>query len=206
MKVGNRKQNGNSESSDSDGDENNGGFRCETCRRVFTQRTNLYRHKKMHTTQSTYTCPVCHVSYKRKYALNQHMKKAKCVNKDDDARQWACDKCDKRFHHKTSYTRHTKSHHNDLVTNNKKDEEKTKKVEKEKEEEDEQKKEKEEEEEVEQIYEIAPRTTSGYTQRFIDSKYSEPEDEEIQVVPESPHKEAVYIFLGSSELPLLNLT
>ena len=75
-------------------------------------------------------------------------------------RGWAWDKCDKRFHHKTSYTCHTKSH-NDLITNNSKNEENSKKVVNEKkEEEDEQKKEKEEEEEVEQIYGIAPRTTS----------------------------------------------
>ena len=50
---------------------------CHLCGKSFTEKTNLYRHKKtMHEKMQLCKCPICHKVYTRNDDLKKHFKKS----------------------------------------------------------------------------------------------------------------------------------
>ena len=50
-------------------------YECDTCKRKFTDRYKLQRHKLIHTGEKPYTCDVCQKAFTRKDKMNAHKKK-----------------------------------------------------------------------------------------------------------------------------------
>ena len=99
---------------------------CDICRRSFSTKFNLSRHKKKHldrdhaTTTSTsivppyfdeivtHTCTVCKHGFKKKFNLTRHMKKH-CVVQPAD-KQYTCQICHKSFAERVMLEQHGLTH------------------------------------------------------------------------------------------------
>ena len=94
------------------GDEDQG-YPCETCGKVFKQQTNLCRHKKQHKgVRALFLCLKCNRNYTRKDTLQKHLKKGKCF---ESGNEFECKKCRKTYKRKSSLNRHLRTHLDDKI-------------------------------------------------------------------------------------------
>lgn len=70
----------------------------------FTQRCNLYEHRRMHTGERSLECPVCQKLFRYKSSLRVH------VRTHSEEKPHGCNLCDKSFRQKFDLNKHLKKH------------------------------------------------------------------------------------------------
>ncbi|XP_029433217.1 zinc finger and BTB domain-containing protein 26-like isoform X2 [Rhinatrema bivittatum] len=80
-------------------------FLCLRCGKVFTQKSNLTRHSRVHTGYKPFQCSVCHKSFTQNATLQDHL------NLHNGIKPHKCNYCDVHFTHKPGLRRHLKELH-----------------------------------------------------------------------------------------------
>nr|XP_033770725.1 zinc finger and BTB domain-containing protein 26-like [Geotrypetes seraphini] len=80
-------------------------FLCLRCGKVFTQKSNLTRHSRVHTGYKPFQCAVCHKSFTQNATLQDHL------NLHNGIKPHKCNYCDVHFTHKPGLRRHLKELH-----------------------------------------------------------------------------------------------
>lgn len=62
-------------------------YKCEQCDKSFKRKSELSRHKKIHSDERPFVCETCGVSYKRQTHLTRHEKNAHKITKSLKAQQ-----------------------------------------------------------------------------------------------------------------------
>ena len=79
-------------------------YNCDICDKVFNDKSNLRRHKIIHSGEKPHACPVCHKTFARTSVLKKHQK----IHTGD--KQFRCNKCGKGFICATTLQRHEMIH------------------------------------------------------------------------------------------------
>ncbi|XP_049612053.1 GDNF-inducible zinc finger protein 1 isoform X2 [Syngnathus scovelli] len=80
-------------------------YRCETCMKTFSNRSNLRIHEKhVHSSERLFTCDVCTKTFKRKKDVVRHQKQV------HDPHMHQCSECGKRLSSKASLMLHKRTH------------------------------------------------------------------------------------------------
>ncbi|XP_037100684.1 oocyte zinc finger protein XlCOF6 isoform X2 [Syngnathus acus] len=80
-------------------------YRCETCMKTFSNRSNLRIHEKhVHSSERLFTCDVCAKTFKRKKDVVRHQKQV------HDPHIHQCSECGKRLSSKASLMLHKRTH------------------------------------------------------------------------------------------------
>ncbi|XP_061126347.1 GDNF-inducible zinc finger protein 1-like isoform X2 [Syngnathus typhle] len=80
-------------------------YRCETCMKTFSNRSNLRIHEKhVHSSERLFTCDVCAKTFKRKKDVVRHQKQV------HDPHMHQCSECGKRLSSKASLMLHKQTH------------------------------------------------------------------------------------------------
>ncbi|XP_030067769.1 zinc finger and BTB domain-containing protein 26 [Microcaecilia unicolor] len=80
-------------------------FLCLNCGKVFTQKSNLTRHSRVHTGYKPFQCSLCHKSFTQNATLQDHL------NLHNGIKPHKCNYCDVHFTHKPGLRRHLKELH-----------------------------------------------------------------------------------------------
>ncbi|XP_067010062.1 zinc finger protein 552 [Anabrus simplex] len=82
-------------------------YQCEVCQRRFTERNTLKRHQATHSTERPYQCEMCDRTYTHVNSLNIHRKFHTSL------RNYKCDQCDRSFSTHYNLTTHYRIHTGD---------------------------------------------------------------------------------------------
>ena len=74
---------------------------CDLCKKKFTEKSNLSRHRKTHESTNILTCPHCLRNYSD---LKKHLRT------HDSNRKFDCDKCDKSYLNRSTLILHSRIH------------------------------------------------------------------------------------------------
>ena len=75
-------------------------FKCDTCDKVFTTRSSLFKHRSVHE-KISFVCSLCDKSFSRKNAIKRHKKAIY-----ERILGFQCEVCFAKFTRKTNLTRH----------------------------------------------------------------------------------------------------
>lgn len=79
----------------------------QDCTKVYSQRSGLASHIRVHQGERPYACTVCEKAFVQKASLVKHL----VIHTGD--KKWQCEQCGKKFTRKTGLTYHMKLHSND---------------------------------------------------------------------------------------------
>ena len=79
-------------------------YECNVCYRLFTDNSNLRKHRRIHTNDRRYSCDVCHMSFTQNGSLTSH----KRTHTGD--RPFRCDICQKSFQFSSNLIKHKLVH------------------------------------------------------------------------------------------------
>lgn len=79
-------------------------YGCDTCGKRFTQQANLIKHKRIHTGDKPFTCKVC----QRQFSQNANLKKHMQLHTGE--KRYRCEFCDKAFVQQANLERHRRTH------------------------------------------------------------------------------------------------
>ena len=80
------------------------GYTCQVCKKKFTQKSNLHRHKYLHAKKKLH-CSNCDYETTSPYHMKEHTDK--CV----DGKKFGCTQCGKKYAHRMQVYRHVQSEH-----------------------------------------------------------------------------------------------
>ncbi|XP_046554209.1 zinc finger protein 345-like [Haliotis rubra] len=80
-------------------------MQCETCGKIYSNQSNLNRHRLKHTGERPYSCSQCGLKFADKSILKNHVQ-----NIHVGTRPFLCQVCGKRFKTRTHVERHTRGH------------------------------------------------------------------------------------------------
>jgi len=84
------------------------GHHCSLCKRSFSRKGDLDRHKTTHSNEKNFECPNCHCRFKEQRYLKNHMVS------HSDVYSFQCSYCPKKFKHKRTHKFHESLHTNTL--------------------------------------------------------------------------------------------
>lgn len=79
-------------------------FGCDVCAKRFTQQANLIKHKRIHTGDKPFVCKVCCRGFSQKANLKKH------AQLHTGEKHYRCDFCDKAFAQQVNLDRHRRTH------------------------------------------------------------------------------------------------
>ncbi len=82
-------------------------FACEECSKCFRTKSDLTRHRKVHSSEKPFHCAVCGELFRYKYTLVQHFR----IHTGE--KPFKCDICDASFSQSCNLTRHFRKHTGD---------------------------------------------------------------------------------------------
>ncbi|XP_044744053.1 zinc finger protein OZF-like [Chrysoperla carnea] len=85
-------------------------FVCEDCGKIFPTRNRLTKHKKIHSDERPYKCPICTRGFKQKFDLTNHVK----YRHEESDRREICNICGKLLH-PGSLRAHLETHNTDTI-------------------------------------------------------------------------------------------
>ncbi|XP_071102633.1 zinc finger protein 11-like [Haliotis cracherodii] len=80
-------------------------MQCETCGKIYSNQSNLNRHRLKHTGERPYSCLECGLKFADKFILKNHVH-----NIHVGTRPFLCQVCGKRFKTRTHVERHSRGH------------------------------------------------------------------------------------------------
>jgi len=86
-----------------EGDDSGGGFKCKQCDKVFSSKSQLTRHKIVHTKEKSFECKECGKMFGTKSILTNHYGVHNPIK---------CEHCERPFAQKSGYMHHLKTVHN----------------------------------------------------------------------------------------------
>lgn len=89
-------------------------YPCSDCGKVFTRKTTLKRHIRIHIGIKEFQCWVCSKCFMEKSHLSRHLRKHEGVKESLEAdAPYCCSICDRKFTIKGQLSRHLKAHENE---------------------------------------------------------------------------------------------
>ena len=79
-------------------------FKCKTCDKIFSSKSNLIQHVKTHEDLKAFKCDVCLKAFNQKSNLIKHYRTHK------GEKPFACQVCDRKFAQKSDLVRHQATH------------------------------------------------------------------------------------------------
>ena len=79
-------------------------FSCDTCKKVFQTKSNLNRHKSVHTKNRSFPCPLCGKKFSQRGDVNRHQ----LVHKIE--KTIVCEECGSFFSKPSDLKRHNRVH------------------------------------------------------------------------------------------------
>ncbi|XP_058066116.1 zinc finger protein 235-like [Anopheles bellator] len=80
-------------------------FECDICRKQFTLRENMHKHKRIHQNDRRYECPLCKERFLHWAARRYHIARVHTKEK-----RFACEYCGAKFRQSSHYTVHLRRH------------------------------------------------------------------------------------------------
>lgn len=89
-------------------------FPCSDCGKVFTRKTTLKRHIRIHIGIKEFQCWICSKCFMEKSHLSRHLRKHEGVSESMEAQApYCCSICERKFTIKGQLSRHLKAHENE---------------------------------------------------------------------------------------------
>jgi DNA-directed RNA polymerase subunit RPC12/RpoP len=79
-------------------------YRCPTCQKEFSRKTNLTRHSRIHTSEKRFMCPTCKREFLEKHHLQGHLR----IHSGE--RPYRCPECERAFAQRSNMLRHFRIH------------------------------------------------------------------------------------------------
>lgn len=79
-------------------------YKCNICRKYFTEEGKLINHQRVHNTERPFKCEICNKLFSQKGGLNKHRR----VHTGE--KRYRCNSCNKRFLEKSHLDRHQRTH------------------------------------------------------------------------------------------------